>query len=58
MELAAVVAVMKYAQNAVLNHGHLEPGMHIMMKSFGVDELWNRVQELVGLTDGFSAVRG
>ena len=32
-----------YAENAVLNHGHIEPGMEVLTKPFAVEELRRRV---------------
>ena len=34
-----------YAENAVLNHGHLEPGMRIVLKPFTMDALAGHVQD-------------
>ena len=42
-----VLFITGYAENAVLNHGHLEPGMHIMTKPFAMDALANKLQELM-----------
>ena len=39
-----------YAENAVLSHGHLEPGMHVLTKPFAMDVLANRIKTLI--TDG------
>jgi CheY-like chemotaxis protein len=38
-----VLFITGYAENAVLSHGHLEHGMHILTKPFSMDELaaWN-----------------
>ncbi|HWV13716.1 MAG TPA: ATP-binding protein, partial [Sphingobium sp.] len=36
-----------YAENAVLNHGHIEHGMEVLTKPFAVDELHRRVATLV-----------
>lgn len=35
-------------ENAVLHHGRLEPGMHVMMKPFGVAVLASRVRDIIG----------
>ncbi|RYF76245.1 MAG: response regulator, partial [Comamonadaceae bacterium] len=42
-----VLFITGYAENAVLNHGHLEPGMHVMTKPFEMDALARRVRELM-----------
>lgn len=42
-----VLFVTGYAENAVLNHGHLEPGMHIMTKPFEMEAFARRVRELI-----------
>jgi nitrogen-specific signal transduction histidine kinase/CheY-like chemotaxis protein len=36
-----------YAENAVLSHGHLDPGMHVMTKPFAMDALATRIRELI-----------
>ena len=43
-----VLFITGYAENAVLNNGHLEPGMQVMTKPFAVDALGARIRELVG----------
>ncbi|RYE51692.1 MAG: response regulator, partial [Hyphomicrobiales bacterium] len=45
-----VLFVTGYAENAVLNHGHLEPGMHLLTKPFAGDDLGRRVRELISST--------
>jgi signal transduction histidine kinase/CheY-like chemotaxis protein len=42
-----VLFITGYAENAVLNHGHLEPGMHVLSKPFAMDTLANRIRALV-----------
>jgi CheY-like chemotaxis protein len=42
-----VLFVTGYAENAVLNHGRLAPGMHVMTKPFLSEEFGRRVKELV-----------
>ena len=42
-----VLFITGYAENAVLNHGHLERGMHVLTKPFAVDALVRRVREIV-----------
>ncbi|MCV9935894.1 PAS domain-containing protein [Boseaceae bacterium BT-24-1] len=45
-----VLFITGYAENAVLNHGHLEPGMHIMTKPFEMEVFARRVRELLAGT--------
>jgi CheY-like chemotaxis protein len=42
-----VLFITGYAENAVLSHGHLEPGMHVLTKPFEMDELATRVRDLI-----------
>nr|WP_245292826.1 hybrid sensor histidine kinase/response regulator [Pararhizobium arenae] len=42
-----VLFVTGYAENAVLNHGHLDHGMHVMTKPFLADAFARRVRELL-----------
>jgi DNA-binding response OmpR family regulator len=42
-----VLFITGYAENAVLSHGHLDPGMHVMTKPFAMDELATRVRDLI-----------
>ena len=42
-----VLFITGYAENAVLSHGHLAPGMHVMTKPFDMDVLARRVKELI-----------
>ncbi|MCR6503059.1 response regulator [Shinella sp. CPCC 101442] len=43
-----VLFVTGYAENAVLNHGHLERGMEVVTKPFTSDVLARRVKSLIG----------
>jgi CheY-like chemotaxis protein len=43
-----VLFVTGYAENAVLNHGHLERGMQVLTKPVAADALARRVAELTG----------
>jgi len=43
-----VLFVTGYAENAVLNHGHLERGMHVMTKPFLSDAFARKVKDLLG----------
>ncbi|MFC7737731.1 PAS domain-containing protein [Roseomonas sp. GCM10028921] len=36
-----------YAENAVLSHGHLDPGMHVLTKPFPMETLAARIRELI-----------
>jgi CheY-like chemotaxis protein len=38
-----VLFITGYAENAVLSHGHLDPGMHVMTKPFAMDALATRI---------------
>ncbi len=42
-----VLFITGYAENAVLSHGHLDPGMHVMTKPFEIDALATRMRELI-----------
>ncbi len=42
-----VLFITGYAENAVLSHGHLEPGMHVLTKPFSMDALARRIKDLV-----------
>jgi len=42
-----VLFITGYAENAVLNHGHLDPGMHVMTKPFAMEALASRIKELI-----------
>nr|WP_314257871.1 PAS domain-containing protein [uncultured Devosia sp.] len=42
-----VLFITGYAENAVLNHGHLDAGMHVMTKPFQMDAFAKRVKSLI-----------
>jgi PAS domain S-box-containing protein len=42
-----VLFITGYAENAVLSHGHLDPGMHVVTKPFAMDALATRIKELI-----------
>ena len=42
-----VLFITGYAENAVLSHGHLAPGMHVLTKPFAVEALAGRVKGLI-----------
>jgi DNA-binding response OmpR family regulator len=43
----SVLFITGYAENAVLSHGHLETGMHILTKPFAMEALAGRVKDLI-----------
>ncbi len=42
-----VLFITGYAENAVLSHGHLDPGMHVLTKPFAMDVLADRIRGLI-----------
>jgi PAS domain S-box-containing protein len=42
-----VLFITGYAENAVLSHGHLDHGMHVLTKPFGIDALARRIKDLI-----------
>jgi signal transduction histidine kinase len=42
-----VLFITGYAENAVISHGHLEPGMHVLTKPFAMDALAARIKDLI-----------
>lgn len=42
-----VLFITGYAENAVLNHGHLERGMHLLTKPFAMDAFARKVRDLI-----------
>jgi len=42
-----VLFITGYAENAVLSHGHLDPGMHVLIKPFLLEALASRIKELI-----------
>ncbi len=42
-----VLFITGYAENALIKHGHLASGMHIMVKPFGIEDLARKVSELI-----------
>ncbi len=42
-----VLFITGYAENAMLSHGHLDPGMHVMTKPFVMDALASRIKDLI-----------
>ncbi|TPG49293.1 response regulator [Roseomonas nepalensis] len=47
-----VLFITGYAENAVLSHGHLEAGMHVLTKPFAMDVLAARIRELIASSSG------
>jgi len=45
-----VLFITGYAENAVVSHGHLEPGMHVLTKPFAIDALASRIKDLTAKT--------
>ena len=42
-----VLFITGYAENAVLSHGHLDPGMHVLTKPFAMEALASRIKNLI-----------
>jgi CheY-like chemotaxis protein len=42
-----VLFITGYAENAVVSHGHLEHGMHVLTKPFAMDALAGRIKDLI-----------
>ncbi len=42
-----VLFITGYAENAVVSHGHLDPGMHVLTKPFALEALASRVKALI-----------
>ncbi len=42
-----ILFVTGYAENAVLNHGHIEHGMEVLTKPFAIDDLIRRVDRMM-----------
>ena len=42
-----VLFITGYAENAVLSHGHLDPGMHVLTKPFVLESLASRIKALI-----------
>ena len=42
-----VLFITGYAENAVLSHGHLDPGMHVLTKPFAMEALASRIKEMI-----------
>ena len=46
-----VLFITGYAENVVLNHGHLEPGMDVLTKPFSIEALARRIRSILGRKD-------
>ncbi len=42
-----VLFITGYAENAVLNHGHIEPGMEVLTKPFAIGDLTARIDRML-----------
>ena len=42
-----VLFISGYAENAVLSHGHLDAGMHVLTKPFGMEALAGQIRALI-----------
>jgi CheY-like chemotaxis protein len=42
-----VLFITGYAENAVVGHGHLDPGFHILTKPFAMETLASRIRDLL-----------
>jgi len=42
-----VLFITGYAENAVLSHGHLDPGMHVLTKPFAMETLAARIKAII-----------
>ena len=42
-----VLFITGYAENAVLSHGHLDPGMHVLTKPFAIEALASQIRDLI-----------
>ncbi|RYZ14734.1 MAG: hybrid sensor histidine kinase/response regulator [Alphaproteobacteria bacterium] len=42
-----VLFITGYAENAIINHGHLEPGMEVLTKPFPVATLGQRIRDMI-----------
>jgi len=42
-----VLFITGYAENAVISHGHLDNGMHILIKTFAMEALASRIKSLI-----------
>ncbi len=42
-----VLFITGYAENAVIGHGHLDPGMHVLTKPFAMEALASRIKDLI-----------
>jgi CheY-like chemotaxis protein len=45
-----VLVITGYAENAVIGHGHLEPGIHVLTKPFAMDRFAERVRSIIAVS--------
>ncbi len=45
-----VLFITGYAENAVINHRHLDPGMQVLTKPFAMEALANRIRDIITAT--------
>ena len=46
-----VLFITGFAETAIISHGHLAPGMHVMMKPFTLEALASRIKDLINGDD-------
>ncbi|MGI4801515.1 MAG: PAS domain-containing protein [Janthinobacterium lividum] len=46
-----VLFITGYAETAVLSHGHLDPGMHVLTKPFAMEVIASRIKELIDTSE-------
>ena len=51
-----VLFITGYAESAVLSHGHLDPGMHVLTKPFDMVALAQRAKSLIDAVSGLGRV--
>jgi DNA-binding response OmpR family regulator len=42
-----ILFITGYAENAILNHGHLAPGMAVMTKPFPIEKMAARIRSMI-----------
>ncbi len=52
-----VLFITGYAENAVLSHGHLDPGMHVLTKPFAMEVIASRIKNLIEEHDDWGRTR-
>ncbi|MGI4793927.1 MAG: response regulator, partial [Janthinobacterium lividum] len=46
-----VLFITGYAESAVLSHGHLDPGMHVLTKPFAMEVIASRIKDLIDASE-------